>query len=340
VSDERPEEQGVLDQVAGEVADRTPVNWQGEAERSPQLTPALARLREIAALQDAIAQVRDAAPEEALFAWGPLHVMEKIGEGSFAEVYRAWDPTLQREVALKLRRADLEGTQFGARRWIEEARRLARVRHPHVLAILGADEHDGRAGLWTELVAGITLEDWIAAQGPLGPREAAGVGMDLCHALAAVHATGLVHGDITTRNVMREGRAGAADRSGRIVLMDFGSARDARSGDLVAFGTPVFMAPEVLSGDEPDARSDQYSLGVVLYRLLTGSYPVEPGPTDEMRARLQRGERTPRAPRARAAGRASSKIERACDPDRSLRFAGPDRSARSRPWRLPLLRRA
>jgi tRNA A-37 threonylcarbamoyl transferase component Bud32 len=312
-----------LVRLAGDVADQTPVNWEGEASRTPDQAPGLARLREIAALQEALARVRDAAPADVLFAWGPLQVLEKIGEGSFAEVYRAWDPSLQREVALKLRRADLDGSPFGARRWIEEARRLARVRHPHVLAILGADEHDGRAGLWTELVAGCTLEDWIARQGPLGAREAAGVGIDLCNALAAVHATGLLHGDVTARNVMREGRAEAPDRSGRIVLMDFGSARDSRSADLVAFGTPVFMAPEVLAGEAPDARSDVYSIGVVLYRLLTGRYPVEPGSSDEMRARLQRGERVPlRAARPDLPSALVAAIERACDPVPARRFTG------------------
>jgi hypothetical protein len=195
------------------------------------------------------------------------------------------------------------------------------VKHPHVLAVLGADEHDGRAGLWTELVAGTTLEAWIAAQGPLGAREAVAVGLDLCNALAAVHATGLVHGDITTRNVMREGRAGAPDRSGRIVLMDFGSARDAGSGDLAAFGTPVFMAPEVLAGESPDARADVYSLGVVLYRLLTARYPVEPGPLDAMRSRLARGERTAlRDARPDLPAALVHAVERACAPGRDARF--------------------
>lgn len=322
MSGERSDEAGALVHVASEVADRTPVNWESEQERSPDLAPGLARLREIAALQEALAAARDAAPEPVLFAWGPLQAMEKIGEGSFAEVYRAWDPALHREVALKLRRAELEGGPLGSRRWIEEARRLARVRHPHVLAILGADEHDGRAGLWTELIAGVTLEEWLFAQGPLGAREAAGAGMDLCHALSAVHATGLVHGDVTTRNVMREGRAGAPDRSGRLVLMDFGSARDARSGDLVAFGTPVFMAPEVLAGEEPDSRSDLYALGVVLYRLLTGAYPIEPGPIDDMRAKIERGERTPlRTARPDLPGALVEAVERACEGDRAKRWA-------------------
>lgn len=322
MADARSESDSALVDLAGAVADRTPVNWEGEQSRTPDLAPAMARLREIAALQAAHAQVLDATPAGVLFAWGPLQVLERIGEGSFAEIYRAWDPTLQREVALKLRRSDLDVPAFGAHRWIEEARRLARVRHPHVLAILGADEHDSRVGLWTELVSGSTLEQWIGAQGPLGAREAAGVGIDLCNALAAVHASGLLHGDVTTRNIMREGSASAAERSGRIVLMDFGSAQDARVADLVAYGTPLFMAPEVLAGETPDVRSDVYSLGVVLYRLLTARYPIEPGSLDEMRGRLERGERVAlRTARPDLPNALVQAIERACESDRTRRFA-------------------
>lgn len=337
MADDRPDADGTLVDLAGAVADRTPVNWDGERARTPGRGLELARLQEIAALQAALTQVRDAPPAGVLFSWGPLQALERIGEGSFAEIYRAWDPTLQREVALKLRRTDLGAPAYGARRWIEEARRLARVRHPHVLAILGADEHDARAGLWTELVGGSTLEQWITTQGPLGPREAAGVGIDLCNALAAVHATGLLHGDVTTRNVMREGRAGAADRSGRIVLMDFGSAQDARSADLVAFGTPLFMAPEVLAGEAPDVRSDVYSLGVVLYRLLTARYPIEPGSLDEMRGRLDRGERVAlRAARPDLPSALVEAVERACEPDRTRRFASPSELERALSQAIPV----
>ncbi len=324
MADETPEADAPLVDVAGAVADRTPVDWEREQVRTPERRPVLARLQEIAALQAALTSAREAVPSGVLFTWGTLQALERIGEGSFAEIHRAWDPTLQREVALKLRRADLGVPSFGTSRWIEEARRLARVRHPHVLSILGADEHEGRAGLWTELIDGSTLEQWITSQGPLGPREAAGVGADLCSALAAVHATGLLHGDVTTRNVMREGgsASGSASRSGRIVLMDFGSAQDARVTDLIAYGTPLFMAPEVLAGEAPDVRSDVYSLGIVLYRLLTARYPIEPGSIDEMRGRLERGERVSlRDARTDLPAAMVEVVERACDPDRARRFA-------------------
>lgn len=320
--DEREHAPEALVDVATAVADRTPVAW-GEAQaRTPDLAPAIERLREIAALEAACARLLADEPSGAAFTWGPLQVFERIGEGSFAEVFRARDAALQREVALKLRRTDVEAALLGSRRWIEEARRLARVRHPNVLLVYGAEEHDGRAGIWSELVRGSTLEQWIRDHGPLGPREAAGIGVDLCAALAAVHRAGLVHGDVTTRNIMREGAAGATDGSGRIVLMDFGSAHDAIRTTPLAFGTPLFMAPEVLAGTVPDARADVYALGVVLFRLLTARYPVEGDSLQQIRERLASGGRAElRGIRPDLPPALVRAIERACHPDPAARFS-------------------
>src|SRR5262245_790625 len=155
----------------------------------------------------------------ALTRWGPLEVRELLGRGGFAEVYRAYEPELRRDVALKLRRADLQAGAPQSRRFLEEAQRLAKVRHPNVVVVYGAAEHDGRRGLWTDLIRGKTLEQVVAEQGPFGPGEATAIGASLCSAVAAVHAAGLVHRDIKTSNVMRE-------TGGRIVLMDFGSAAE------------------------------------------------------------------------------------------------------------------
>src|SRR5262249_55400196 len=118
-----------------------------------------------------------------IFRWGHLHVLSKLGSGSFGEVFRAFDPALQREVALKLWRIDpaLEAESF-----LAEARRLARVSHPNVLSVHGADQHDGRLGMWTDLLTGKTLEQWIDVEGPMAAREAAGMGIELCRAVAAV----------------------------------------------------------------------------------------------------------------------------------------------------------
>lgn len=314
-----------LIEVASAVADRTPVDWEQEQDRTPEHARLFARLNEIAALQQAherLGAAPGAASARELFRWGALQAIESIGSGSFADVYRAWDPTLEREVALKLRRADAQRSTLDDRRWIEEARRLARVRHPNVLVVHGADSHDGRAGIWTELLVGQTLEQWVAARGALGPREAAVVGMDLCAALSAVHAAGLVHGDVTTHNVMRAGGTGSSDGSGRIVLMDFGTAHDEARPGLIAFGTPLFTAPEVLDGAPPTARSDVYSLGIVLYRLLTARYPVAAAPVAQIRAQLGDGRRVAlRDARPDLPAVLVQAVERAAAPDPSQRLA-------------------
>ena len=183
---------------------------------------------------------------------------QTLGTGGFGAVYRAHDPTLARDVALKLRHGHGDDLDY-----IDEARKLARVLHPNVLIIHGADIRDGRAGIWTELIDGQTLEE-ILERGPLSAEETIRVGVDLCKALAAVHSAGLIHGDIKSRNVMRA-------RGGRVVLMDFGAVTEI--GVPAIAGTPVALAPELLDGGAPTPASDIYSLGVLLYRLVTAEWP-------------------------------------------------------------------
>jgi eukaryotic-like serine/threonine-protein kinase len=201
--------------------------------------------------------------------WGHLRIIDALGRGSFGAVYRAWDATLEREVALKLiptsnRVVDLSRAQ-------KEARRLARVRHPNVVTIFGADFRDEYFGLWMELIPGSTLSELLLAQGTMSAREAAGIGVDLCHALAAVHGAGLLHGDIKASNIMRQD-------GGRVVLMDFGAGGQIpKAGDQPRrlAGTPAYLAPEILAGRTASRRSDIYSLGVLLYYLVSRQFPVE-----------------------------------------------------------------
>ena len=126
---------------------------------------------------------------------------------------------LAREVAVKLlRRAPPAVVESAV---MEEGRLLARVRHPNVVTVYGADTRDGVVGLWMEFISGRTLSEIVRSQGVFGPREATLIAVDVCRALAAVHAAGLVHGDIKAQNVMREA-------GGRIVLMDFGAGTRSR----------------------------------------------------------------------------------------------------------------
>lgn len=221
--------------------------------------------------------------------WGHLEHLEKIGRGEFGEVYRAWDGQLEREVALKLSRTDGRFQASGSWGGLQEARLLARVRHPGVVTVYGADHREGRFGVWMEYIRGRTLEALLQQKGTLAAREATLIGLDLCAAVAAVHESGLLHRDIKTKNVMQE-------RGGRIVLMDFGLSQDIQSVGLTDSsageirGTPVYMAPELLWGEKATIQSDIYSLGVLLYRLVTGTYPVHARNLAEVREVHARGE--------------------------------------------------
>lgn len=176
-------------------------------------------------------------------------------------------------------------------KFLDEARQLARVRHHNVVVVHGADQHDGRAGLWTEFIHGKSIESVIQDQGALGPCEAALIGLELCRALAAVHAAGMIHRDVKTANVMRED-------GGRIVLMDFGSVTESHGLGADAWsagvhGTPVCMAPEQLRGEVAGPPTDLYGLGVLLYRLVTKRFPVEASSMNELNEKHRSGQQVP-----------------------------------------------
>ena len=203
----------------------------------------------------------ESAASEALDRWGPFERLHRVGRGSFGEVYRAFDPTLQRHVALKLLLPSRLNRDEEASALLREARAMARVRHPNVVPIYGVDRHEGRVGFWSDFVNGQTLADLLTTQGALGPREAALVGIDVCRAAGAVHAAGFLHRDIKAGNVMRE-------EGGRILLMDFGLTHEHGTGE-DASGTPAYMAPELMLGEPATIASDVYAIGVMLFYLLT-----------------------------------------------------------------------
>src|SRR5262249_42595780 len=223
--------------------------------------------------------VRRDSAAPAIGNWAHLTLVERLGGGTFGDVYRAWDRHLEREVALKLLRVDDAGEDLSNSRIANEGRLLARIRHQNVIAVHGVDAHDGRVGLWMDLVRGATLEQQLTSHGPFSAREAAAIGIDLCRALAAIHAAGLIHRDVKAQNVMRED-------GGRIVLMDLGTGRDAErgvgKGVLELAGTPLYLAPEIFTGSPASPRTDLYSLGVLLYHLVTGSFPVRAANIDQL----------------------------------------------------------
>lgn len=271
-------------EIAALLAERSRIDWEQELPVEGEDAETLKGLKRLASVQAAFAQVLSSpgartpedGPEAPLpFQWGHLEVRQRLGTGSNADVYRAYDPLLDREVALKL----LRGNGGHSTEWLSEARRLARVRHPNVLVIYGVDTHNERPGLWTDLVRGPTLEERLAESGPTGIPEACYIGIELCRALAAVHAAGIVHGDVKAANVLRE-------KGGRLVLTDFGSASEAfgESARMLQ-GTPLTMAPELFDGTPPSPASDIYSLGVLLFRCVTGSYPVDAEDVESLRDR-------------------------------------------------------
>ena len=249
--------------------------------------------------------------------WGDLVLIEEVGAGTFGTVYRAYDPTLDQPVAVKLlHRSEMRHEDLVAR-LLAEGRLLAKARHPNVVTIYGAAEHGGRAGLWMEFIRGLTLEQMLASHGPFSAAEAALIGRDVCQALAAVHHAGLVHRDVKAQNVMRQ-------EGGRFVLMDFGaggsSGREAADGRRV--GTPLYMAPEVCDGRRASVQSDIYSTGVLLYHLVTGSYPVTGTSLDTLRRAHRRGSRTPLLDaRPDVPREFAQAVERAIDPDPARRYA-------------------
>jgi serine/threonine-protein kinase len=252
------------------------------------------------------------AVSEPFETWGHLQIRGRIAGGAFGDVYAARDPQLDRDVALKILRPS---ARRGIDRLLEEGRTLARVRHPNVVTVYGADVRDGRAGLWMERIDGQTLESWLDLHGPMGPGEVTAVAADLCGALAAVHAAGLVHGDVKAQNVMRA-------EGGRIVLMDFGAGHV--QGATSAAGTPLYLAPEVLDRQPATPRSDIYSLGVLLFHLLTGQYPCRADGLENLKAAHAEGKRVfLRDLRPDLPASLVDPVERALDPEPRRRFATP-----------------
>ncbi|HEY2433388.1 MAG TPA: protein kinase [Vicinamibacterales bacterium] len=312
--------------LAASIADGASVDWSEPAgplsarERRVfdhlRVIDSLAELyRSLPAQDDEPAGDPYASPEPAGPHWGRLILLDRIGQGTSGDVFRAWDVELQREVALKLLHVDGVSDAAANARLLGEARRLARVRHPNVVHVYGAERHEERIGLWMELVRGRTLDDVVRGEGPMAMTEALAIGADLAGAVAAVHAAGLLHRDVKAQNVIRED-------SGRVVLMDFGTGEEIASARPALAGTPLYLAPEILGGAEASPASDVYSLGVLLFYLVSGRYPVHADTVEALTAAHRAGRRTLLAAAVPASPRTFARIvDRALSPDPQQRYA-------------------
>ena len=210
-------------------------------------------------------------------ALGPQYRLEReLGRGGMGVVFLARDTSLDRLVAVKVVHPELAGHESISRRFLDEARTIARLRHPNIVAV----HSSGASGdlLWyvMDQVPGETLRARLDRDGRLPPDEVTRITADLAGALDAAGAAGVVHRDVKPENILIE--AG----TGRPLLADFGIARameanqtDPRTALGVAVGTPTYMSPEQAAGDMVDNRSDLYALGVVAYEMLTGKPPFQ-----------------------------------------------------------------
>lgn len=290
--------EAVLDEALGQIADGMSVDWgaieqvpspgEGDWAKSLRVLNDIVRLHREAAVDYQQATLAGPSTTGILATtppdtWGKYRLRTKVGEGSYGAVYRAWDSELERDVAIKILHRRVGDTRL-KERLLQEGRALAKIRHNNVVNVLGVEAHGDRVGLCMEFVHGKTLNEIVRDQGKLSAGEAVLIGQDLCRALSAVHRAGYIHRDVKAKNVMR-------DDTGRIVLMDFGTGRTAESqaaNDRA--GTPMYMAPEVLGDAPASACSDVYSLGVLLYHLVTGDYPVNARSVEELRAAHARRE--------------------------------------------------
>ena len=325
-NDIREDDDGLL-ALASMIDEDQAIDWdseEGEA-RSDDERAVLAELRVLAALtrvyRDPDAAGPETEPEPVMdqnrlpATWGQLTVLEPVGKGGFARVYRARD-ALNRNVALKLFPVTPENADALARRVLREGSLLAKVKHANVVVVHGVHETKEFVGLWMEFISGRTMEAELRARGPLSAEEATPIGIDLCRALAAVHGRGLVHRDVKAQNVMRED-------GGRTVLMDFGAGTELATGlgrSYDTAGTPLYLAPELFDGRPATRASDIYSLGVLLYRMVTREFPVDGADRTE----IERAHRAGQVKRLRDArpdlpGGFIQAVERALSPDPDAR---------------------
>ncbi len=206
--------------------------------------------------------------------FGGYHIIELVGAGGMGLVYRAEQRILGRTVALKIIRPEIAESGDYRSRFLREARFAAAVDHPNVVSVFDAGEQDGRLYLTMQWIDGLDLGTLLDREQRLAPERVVRIGVQLAEALEAVHDTGLVHRDVKPSNVL------VRDIGGRdhAYLTDFGIAKAPATQDSLTrtgwvIGTPGYLSPEQIRGDQPSSRSDLYALGCIIFEALTGERP-------------------------------------------------------------------
>src|SRR3954466_15028175 len=248
---------------------------------------------------------------------------ELVGTGGMSSVFRAHDKLLERKVALKVLHEQYTEDDEYVERFRREARAVARLSHPNIVTVIDRGEADGRQFIVFEYVDGENLKSAIEARGPMPTEQAVALAHQIARALAFAHEHGLVHRDVKPQNVLLNG-------DGRAKVTDFGIARsmDVKHGMTqtgAVLGTSDYIAPEQAQGQTISAQTDVYSLGVVLYELLTGEVPF-PGENFVAVAMRHINEPPPsaRARRPDVSPRLDAALQRAMAKDPADRFPSMD----------------
>ena len=212
-----------------------------------------------------------------------FRILEKIGSGGMGSVYKAEQPDMRRFVAVKILHPRYLSRPDLVSRFRREARAMSHLQHPNTAKVyLYGQLDDGACYFVMEHLAGKNLAQTVRSEGPMSPERACAIMSTVCGALAEAHAQGIIHRDLKPENIFLTSVGGITDYP---KVLDFGLAkvteREMRPGSLIltqegmVFGTPEFMSPEQARGEKLDGRSDIYSLGIILYELLTGKLPFD-----------------------------------------------------------------
>jgi serine/threonine protein kinase len=212
---------------------------------------------------------------------GHFNLIEEIGKGGMGSVYRAFDPTLNREVAIKLLREDFSRDQKFVDDFLQEARAAASISHPHIVQIHFVGAENAQYYIVMELLRGKTLREIIENEGPMNEEHALDVIIDVTEGLRAAYRNQMIHGDIKPANIFIAEDVGAK-------VLDFGLAKLANvevveGGEI--WGSPYYISPERVGQKAEDFRSDVYSLGATLFHMLSGRPPFDAETADELAAK-------------------------------------------------------